>query len=99
MMTIKLFFISFICFRYLKSVFPKADETLLLDVLANAENNVQKASEQLLTMGYIKRDTTAPRLNLRKLEEDEENRRKELQQRQLQESLKIKTIEEKNQCN
>ncbi|KAI8119313.1 hypothetical protein FF38_06881 [Lucilia cuprina] len=46
--------------RYMKTIFPKADETLLLDVLANSDNNVQKASEKLLTLGYIKKDFAPP---------------------------------------
>lgn len=52
--------------RYMKNVFPKADETLLLDILANSDNNVQKASETLIAMGYVKRDVVAPpKLTLR----------------------------------
>ncbi|XP_055845639.1 uncharacterized protein LOC129911754 isoform X4 [Episyrphus balteatus] len=52
--------------RYMKNVFPKADETLLLDILANSDNNVQKASETLIAMGYVKRDVAAPpKLTLR----------------------------------
>ncbi|GBP97560.1 hypothetical protein EVAR_63830_1 [Eumeta japonica] len=43
--------------RYLKSIFPKAEETLILDVLANKDNNVQKASEELQTMGFSKKET------------------------------------------
>ncbi|XP_034839799.1 uncharacterized protein [Maniola hyperantus] len=43
--------------KYLKSVFPKAEETLILDVLANKDNNVQKASEELLSMGFTKKET------------------------------------------
>lgn len=39
-----------------------------MDILANADNNVQKASEQLLSMGYEKRDTTTPRLTNRQRE-------------------------------
>ncbi|XP_065357833.1 uncharacterized protein LOC135951991 isoform X3 [Calliphora vicina] len=46
--------------RYMKTIFPKADETLLLDVLANADNNVQKASEKLISLGYIKKDFAPP---------------------------------------
>ncbi|XP_038115631.1 uncharacterized protein LOC6050161 isoform X5 [Culex quinquefasciatus] len=42
--------------RYLKSFFPKAEETLILDVLANADNNVQTASQQLITLGYERRE-------------------------------------------
>lgn len=56
-------------FRYLKSIYPKAEETLLLDILANADNNVQKASEKLGSMGYEKRDTTAPKVTNRNREE------------------------------
>ncbi|XP_055845638.1 uncharacterized protein LOC129911754 isoform X3 [Episyrphus balteatus] len=52
--------------KYMKNVFPKADETLLLDILANSDNNVQKASETLIAMGYVKRDVAAPpKLTLR----------------------------------
>ncbi|XP_067013916.2 uncharacterized protein [Anabrus simplex] len=57
--------------RYLKSVFPKVDETLLLDILSNSDNNVQKATEKLLTMGFEKRDTPPPRLTLRRKEEEQ----------------------------
>lgn len=56
-------------FRYLKSIHPKAEEMLLLDILANADNNVQKASEKLSAMGYEKRDTTAPKPTNRTREE------------------------------
>lgn len=63
--------------RYLKSIYPKAEETLLLDILANADNNVQKASEKLTTMGYEKRDTTAPKVTNRDREEQVMKERKE----------------------
>lgn len=43
-------------FRYLKSVFPTVEEYLLLDVLSNSDNNVQKATDRLVKMGYVKRD-------------------------------------------
>ncbi|KRK05195.1 uncharacterized protein LOC6539394 isoform X4 [Drosophila yakuba] len=46
--------------RYMKNIFPKADEELLLDILANADNNVQFASEKLISLGYIKRDMQQP---------------------------------------
>ncbi|KAH8379264.1 hypothetical protein KR009_003976 [Drosophila setifemur] len=46
--------------RYMKNIFPKADEMLLLDVLANADNNVQYASEKLITLGYTKREMQQP---------------------------------------
>lgn len=43
----------------MKSMFPKAEETLILDVLANEDNNVQKANDKLLGMGYAKKDINA----------------------------------------
>ncbi|KRG06082.1 dual specificity protein kinase splA isoform X3 [Drosophila mojavensis] len=46
--------------RYMKNIFPKADEMLLLDILANADNNVQFASEKLISLGYVKRDMQQP---------------------------------------
>uniref|UniRef100_A0AAG5D6P0 WW domain-containing protein n=1 Tax=Anopheles atroparvus TaxID=41427 RepID=A0AAG5D6P0_ANOAO len=49
--------------KYMKSIFPKAEETLILDVLANADNNVQSASQQLLKMGYDKREQPVPQRN------------------------------------
>ncbi|XP_052896188.1 uncharacterized protein LOC128303312 isoform X3 [Anopheles moucheti] len=49
--------------KYMKSIFPKAEETLILDVLANADNNVQNASQQLLSMGYDKREQPIPQRN------------------------------------
>ncbi|XP_062550285.1 uncharacterized protein LOC134215044 isoform X2 [Armigeres subalbatus] len=52
--------------RYLKSFFPKADEDLILDVLANADNNVQTASQQLIKLGYEKRDQSANQRSSRK---------------------------------
>ncbi|KQS44355.1 uncharacterized protein LOC6546271 isoform X2 [Drosophila erecta] len=46
--------------RYMKNIFPKADEELLLDILANADNNVQFASQKLISLGYTKRDMQQP---------------------------------------
>ncbi|KAK3921172.1 BAG family molecular chaperone regulator 3 [Frankliniella fusca] len=45
--------------RYMKSMFPKADETVILDTLYNVDNNVQAATSQLQAMGFDKRDTTS----------------------------------------
>ncbi|GJQ68686.1 hypothetical protein Trydic_g17226 [Trypoxylus dichotomus] len=42
--------------RYMKCIFPKAEETIILDVLTSSDNNIQKASEWLKKMGYEKRD-------------------------------------------
>ncbi|CAB3374519.1 Hypothetical predicted protein [Cloeon dipterum] len=64
--------------RYMKGLFPAAEETLLLDVLSNADNNVQKASEKLTSMGFEKRDSPPPRV-LQKRKEEEQ---KALQEKQ-----------------
>lgn len=50
----------FLILRYMKNIFPKADEMLLLDVLANADNHVQFASEKLIALGYTKREVQQP---------------------------------------
>ncbi|XP_034255522.1 uncharacterized protein LOC117653754 isoform X2 [Thrips palmi] len=44
--------------RYMKSMFPKADETIILDTLYNVENNVAAATNQLQAMGFDKKDST-----------------------------------------
>ncbi|XP_067127249.1 uncharacterized protein [Centruroides vittatus] len=49
--------------RYLKLVFPEADEAVLFDVLHNCDNNAQEASNRLIAMGYNKRDTPITRPN------------------------------------
>nr|XP_014103040.1 uncharacterized protein LOC106627441 isoform X5 [Bactrocera oleae] len=51
--------------KYLKTIFPKADEMVLLDILASSENNVQTASEKLISMGYTKRDFIPPKISHR----------------------------------
>lgn len=81
-------------YRYLKSIFPKADEMLLLDLLANADNNVQHASEKLLSMGYEKRDTTAPKVTNRNREEQVMRDRK-IAENTPPPQPKVKTNEEK----
>ncbi|KAL7046471.1 hypothetical protein ACKWTF_002585 [Chironomus riparius] len=79
--------------KYLKSMFPKCEETIILDILATVDNNVQKASEQLIRMGYEKKEITpAPRLSYRKKEESS------VRKQQVSEPTpppKQKTIEEK----
>lgn len=77
-------------------MFPKAEETIILDVLAMVENNVQKASEQLITMGYEKKEMTpAPRLSHRK--KDEHQPKKEAVAPTP--PPKPKTADEKKKCN
>lgn len=59
-------------YRYLKNVFPKVDETILLDVLEQSDNNVQKASERLIDLGYEKRNPTLLARAVAKKKEEEE---------------------------
>jgi len=59
-------------YRYLKNVFPKVDETILLDVLEQSDNNVQKASEKLIDLGYEKRNPTVSTRALAKKKEEEQ---------------------------
>ncbi|XP_045509773.1 uncharacterized protein LOC123705156 isoform X2 [Colias croceus] len=73
--------------KYLKSVFPKAEETLILDVLANKDNNVQMASEELITMGFNKKETII----------GPKKKEKETPQPVKKTVPVIKTIEEKNE--
>ncbi|XP_050361120.1 uncharacterized protein LOC126780568 isoform X2 [Nymphalis io] len=73
--------------KYLKSVFPKAEETLILDVLANKDNNVQKASEELITMGFTKKETLINQQKKKEKETPPPSKKVFI----------IKTLEEKNQ--
>ncbi|XP_023290347.1 uncharacterized protein LOC105700556 isoform X2 [Orussus abietinus] len=79
--------------KYLKNVFPKVDETILLDILEQSDNNVQKASEKLIELGYEKRNPTAPSRTLaRKKEEEQEQDR----QAAPTPPPRMKSLEEKN---
>lgn len=60
----------------MKSVFPVVEETVLLDTLCSADNNVNQATETLLTMGFNKRTNISdivpklPRVTLTNNEND-----------------------------
>lgn len=60
----------------MKSVFPVVEETVLLDTLCSADNNVNQATETLLTMGFNKRHNISnivprlPRVTLTNSEND-----------------------------
>lgn len=87
--------LDFCSYRYLKSVFPKAEETLLLDILANSDNNVQKATEKLIAMGFEKRDTPPPKLTLKKKEEEKQKAVSESQSIMPTPPPRMKSLEEK----
>ncbi|XP_071862077.1 uncharacterized protein isoform X3 [Bombus fervidus] len=77
--------------KYLKNVFPKVEETMLLDILEQSDNNVQKASEKLIDLGYEKRNPTAPK-SLRRKEEEQINN----EQTVPTPPPRMKSLEEKN---
>ncbi|XP_043277688.1 uncharacterized protein [Venturia canescens] len=56
--------------KYLKNVFPKVDETLLLDILEQSDNNVHKASEKLIERGFEKRNPTGPSKSVARVKEE-----------------------------
>lgn len=69
-------------------MFPKAEETLILDVLANKDNNVQKASEELISMGFPKKETIIKQQKKKEKETPPPPKK----------VLIMKTLEEKNDC-
>ncbi|XP_012259954.2 uncharacterized protein LOC105688341 isoform X3 [Athalia rosae] len=79
--------------KYLKNVFPKADETILLDILEQSDNNVQKASEKLIELGYEKRNPTGPSQSLLKQKSAEQRR---IEQPTPTPPPRMRSIEEKN---
>ncbi|KAL6443459.1 hypothetical protein ACFW04_002951 [Cataglyphis niger] len=79
--------------RYLKSIFPKVDETILLDILEQSDNNVQKASEKLIDLGYEKRNTTFPVKTAAKKKEEEQTNNEQIAPTP---PPRIKSLEEKN---
>ncbi|XP_019874372.1 uncharacterized protein LOC109602451 isoform X4 [Aethina tumida] len=42
--------------KYMKSIFPQAEETIILEILQSNDNNIQKSSEVLKDMGFEKKD-------------------------------------------
>jgi len=46
--------------RYLKLIYPEADEAILFDLLYNCDHNAQEAMERLDKMGYKKKETIRP---------------------------------------
>lgn len=40
----------------MKSIFPQAEETIILEILQSNDNNIQKSSEVLKDMGFEKKD-------------------------------------------
>lgn len=80
----------------MKSVFPQADETIILEVLQNNENNIQKTSDTLKNMGFEKKDTV--KVAQQKLEAKMEQKKEEDKietEKIVAPQIKLKTAEEK----
>lgn len=80
----------------MKSVFPQADETIILEVLQNNENNIQKTSECLKNMGFEKKDTVkvAQQKLEAKMEQKREEEKIETEKTQVPQ-IKLRTADEK----
>ena len=46
----------------MKSQFPEADVNIILDLLYNNDKNVQKVSEDLISMGFKRKAKTVPKI-------------------------------------
>ncbi|XP_028150743.1 uncharacterized protein LOC114344088 isoform X5 [Diabrotica virgifera virgifera] len=81
--------------RYMKSIFPRADEMIILDVLQGNENNIQKTSEVLKDMGFERKDTV--KVAQQKLDAKREQERREEEQEVTVAVVqpRVKTSEEK----
>lgn len=77
----------------MKSIFPKAEETVILDVLTSSDNNIQKASEWLKKMGYERKDPI--KLQQQVEIKSEEQQKAETQLNTEAQVPKIKTADEK----
>lgn len=78
----------------MKSIFPKADETMILDILSSNDNNIQKASDVLKEMGFEKRDSAKLPRHQQK-PKPEPSKPKEEPAQQTPTTLKIKTLNDK----
>ncbi|VEN41082.1 unnamed protein product [Callosobruchus maculatus] len=81
--------------RYMKSIFPGADETVILDVLQNNENNIQKTAENLTKMGFSKKDTVKIAQQKMETKKEEKKKEEEIAVKPPTPVMKIKTDEEK----
>ncbi|XP_023028138.2 uncharacterized protein isoform X4 [Leptinotarsa decemlineata] len=82
--------------KYMKSVFPQADETVILEILQNNDNSIQKTSDVLKEMGFNKKD--AVKVAQQKLEAKREEKRIEEEIKELEQPIpeaSIKTADEK----
>lgn len=81
----------------MKSLFPQPDETVILDVLASNDNNIQKTTEALKEMGFERKDTVkiAAQKQAKDKEEKEEKLKVEVVQKPPTPVPKLKTTAEK----
>ncbi|XP_058802297.1 uncharacterized protein LOC131670597 isoform X2 [Phymastichus coffea] len=82
--------------RYLKSLFPKADEYIILDALEQCDNSIQKTAENLMELGYEKRNPLAMAKSPIKKKEEDEGKIIEITPPAPTPPPRMKTLEEKN---
>lgn len=80
----------------MKSIFPTADATLILDILSNNDKNIQKATDILLGMGYEKKDIKAQKIEQQKSEDEKKAADEEVRVKK-NKTPTIKTTEEKKE--
>ncbi|XP_076265060.1 uncharacterized protein LOC143199151 isoform X2 [Rhynchophorus ferrugineus] len=83
--------------RYMKSIFPRADETIILEVLQNNDNSIQRSSDVLRDMGYEKKETVKP--SMAKVDpviiEKPEDKKNKVDETPVISTAQIMTIEDK----
>lgn len=84
----------------MKSIFPNADETIILECLQNNENSIQKTSERLGEMGYSKKEIVKPvTSNVKTKIQDSDEGEKEKKSQNITLSVRTKSAEEKEKGN
>ncbi|XP_076265063.1 uncharacterized protein LOC143199151 isoform X5 [Rhynchophorus ferrugineus] len=83
--------------KYMKSIFPRADETIILEVLQNNDNSIQRSSDVLRDMGYEKKETVKP--SMAKVDpviiEKPEDKKNKVDETPVISTAQIMTIEDK----
>lgn len=79
----------------MKSIFPHADETIILECLQNNENSIQKTSEKLGEMGYSKKEIVKPVTSLVKPKTVDSDKIEKEKSQSLAVPVRTKSAEEK----
>lgn len=79
----------------MKSIFPEAEEMVILDVLASNDNNIQKTSDALRDLGFVRKDTVKIAQKIAETKAEEKRQKEEEAKKPLPSPPKMKTTEEK----